>query len=210
MVQSPKNEQQRSSPRKWSYPGAVLVISGVGLLGAYAILAYLNTTSLESIKALVALIPMIDTWLYPAIGVCLLAVGIGFEVWDARRTWHRPMWRVRQELETALRMMNITTVSTIDSASPTEGLVIDRYRWRQSSFSVTVHLAQPGNARMTLESLQQLAKAAPFRFAHSCEVELCLKGRHNSPDGFLIHIFYRDTSETIDRQLEGGAPWQTS
>ena len=137
-------------------------------------------------------------------GIFAIALAIAFEALDRRRRWHRPRFRVKNELRSALKSACITTASQFGelgiSRNIIEGLRIDHYRWHQTAYSVTLRVVHAGNAKMTLDALRSVCESSCFRFAQSCEVEPYVN-RRGYQDGFLITIYYKPDSETMDRQL---------
>lgn len=194
--------------RRASIPAILLAFTGLLMVCSYVMAKLL--CRIEGLGPhLLGALPWVDSILLLVSGSVLFLLGIVYEVWDAHRVWRRPLWRIRRELEASLRALNLTTASTIDSlAAPLDGLQINHYRWDSDSYCATIRLAHHGNARITLDSLQEVAQANPFRYSHSVEVER-FYNRRRKPDGYLIRIFYRNESETVDRQLEKGKPWMT-
>lgn len=138
------------------------------------------------------------------VGIASIAVAIAFEVFDRHRRWHRPRFRVKGELRSALKSACITTASPFGElgldGEVIDGLRIDRYRWHQAAYSVTLRVIHAGNAKLTLDSLRSICESGCFRFAQSCEVEPYMN-RRGYQDGYLVTIYYKPDSETLNRQL---------
>lgn len=181
--------RQQPRQRRCSYPTCVSLSLGVILIGTFTVSAILTSNGLGT---LIANIQWAKSPTLAVAGTALVLAGIAFELWDSRRTWHRPAWRIRRELIDGLGALHLLPPNTASTPD------INRYRWNPKTYSATVRLRHPGNARITFDTLQRLAQSNPFRFAHSVEVEPFLT-RQKTPDGWLIHIYYRDSIETLDR-----------
>lgn len=202
-----KAENKRPAGREISIPGLILVVVGMFLFIGYFTMSKVQTISI--VAPYMHYFDFILSIACPIIGVLLIAAGIGYEVWDSHRIWRRPMFRIKRELLSGLRTLHLVTPSTIENTGiMLDGLKVDRYHWNQTAYSATVRVRHPGNARLTMEALERLANANPFRYAHSVEVEQ-FTNRRGAPDGYLIHIYYKSVSQIADRQLQGSKPWET-